>query len=93
MSQTSVEYFGADERPPQMSSGGAFFAVLFIIVANWSTFILDVVDFTRFSASQREHALGAALSLPWAMMIFGFGSIGVSLRRRSSRVQIAYQAG
>ena len=65
---------------PIISSGGklgdtgAFFKVfipsLTATIGFWSTLSLNMPDFTRFSRSQREQAIGQAVALPSTMTVF-----------------------
>ncbi|CAM3724436.1 NCS1 family nucleobase:cation symporter-1 [Alicyclobacillus pomorum] len=48
------------------------------IIGIWATLVLNVVDFTRFAAKQREQVFGQLLGLPGTFFLFAFASITVS---------------
>ncbi|HXM56455.1 MAG TPA: NCS1 family nucleobase:cation symporter-1 [Candidatus Dormibacteraeota bacterium] len=52
-----------------------FFPSLMAMLAFWSTLSLNMPDFTRFGASQRQQALGQALGLPTTMTFFPLLSV------------------
>ncbi len=64
---------------PGKLHGGAFWAVFFTSVAGmigtWSTLVLNIPDFTRFGASQRDQVIGQGIGLPLTAIIFAFMSI------------------
>jgi NCS1 family nucleobase:cation symporter-1 len=47
-----------------------FFPSLMAMIAFWSTLSLNIPDFTRFGASQRQQMVGQALGLPTTMTVF-----------------------
>ena len=52
-----------------------FFPSLMAMIAFWSTLSLNMPDFTRFGAGQRQQMLGQALGLPTTMSFFAILSI------------------
>jgi nucleobase:cation symporter-1, NCS1 family len=61
--------------PGKVGWGANFWLVLFPpalmgMIAFWSTLSLNMPDFTRFSRSQREQAIGQTLGLPTTMTLF-----------------------
>jgi nucleobase:cation symporter-1, NCS1 family len=61
--------------PGKVGWGSSFWLVLFPpalmgMIAFWSTLSLNMPDFTRFSRSQREQAIGQTLGLPTTMTLF-----------------------
>ncbi|HVT28776.1 MAG TPA: NCS1 family nucleobase:cation symporter-1 [Lacipirellulaceae bacterium] len=59
-----------------------FFPSLTANVAFWATLSLNIPDFSRYSYSQRDQALGQALGLPTTMALFSF--IGVAVTSATS---------
>src|SRR5262249_57344136 len=47
-----------------------FFPSLMAMIAFWSTLSLNMPDFTRFGASQKQQMLGQVLGLPTTMTFF-----------------------
>src|SRR5262249_49752511 len=47
-------------------------------VAFWATLSLNIPDFTRYAASQRDQVIGQALGLPTTMGLFSFIGIAVT---------------
>ncbi len=52
-----------------------FFPSLMAMIAFWSTLSLNMPDFTRFGASQRQQVLGQVLGLPTTMTFFPLLSV------------------
>jgi NCS1 family nucleobase:cation symporter-1 len=48
------------------------------IVGFWATVALNIPDFTRYARSQRAQAVGQAIGLPLAMMLYSFIGIAVT---------------
>ncbi|HEX5472992.1 MAG TPA: cytosine permease, partial [Lacipirellulaceae bacterium] len=77
-------------KPSAFVAGGAkagqfwefFFPSLTANVAFWATLSLNIPDFSRYSYSQRDQALGQALGLPTTMALFSF--IGVAVTSATS---------
>ncbi|HEY0636436.1 MAG TPA: NCS1 family nucleobase:cation symporter-1 [Pseudonocardiaceae bacterium] len=68
------------DQPAKYGWGSAEFWKLFApslmgMIAFWSTLSLNMPDFTRFGASQRQQALGQALGLPTTMTFFAILSV------------------
>src|SRR5262249_49323269 len=57
---------------------GFFFPALTANVGSWATLSLNIPDFTRYARSQRDQALGQALTLPLAMGLFSFIGVAVT---------------
>jgi len=78
-------------QPSKLGWGGGFWPVFFPalmgMIAFWSTLSLNMPDFTRFSAGQRQQALGQALGLPTTMSFFAILSIVIT-----SGTQVIYGA-
>ncbi len=79
--------FGAMlSAPSQFAPGGAregqfwsvFFPSLTAMVGFWATMALNIPDFTRYCASQRDQFLGQALGLPPTMALFSFIGVAVT---------------
>lgn len=66
-------------QPSKLGWGSAFWPVFFPalmgMIAFWSTLSLNMPDFTRFGAGQRQQMLGQALGLPTTMSFFAILSI------------------
>lgn len=70
-------------RPSQFVDGGSkagqfwsfFFPALTANIGFWATLSLNIPDFSRYSKTQRDQALGQAIGLPLGMVLFSF--IGV----------------
>jgi NCS1 family nucleobase:cation symporter-1 len=66
-------------QPSQLGWGTAFWKLfapsLMGMVAFWSTLSLNMPDFTRFSAGQRQQVLGQTLGLPTTMSFFAILSV------------------
>ncbi len=69
-------------EPDHFNSLGEFLAAfasgLTANVAFWATISLNIPDFTRFSRSQKEQALGQAMGLPTTMTLFAFIGVAVT---------------
>lgn len=79
--------FGAMlSTPSAFAAGGAregqFWAVFFpnltAMVGFWATMALNIPDFTRYCATQRDQLLGQAVGLPPTMALFAFISVAVT---------------
>lgn len=55
-----------------------FPAALTANVGYWATLSLNIPDFTRYAKSQRSQAMGQALGLPGAMVLFAFIGVAVT---------------
>ncbi|MFH1532435.1 MAG: NCS1 family nucleobase:cation symporter-1 [Pseudomonadota bacterium] len=72
--------------PSQFGPGapkeGQFWAVFFpsltAMVGFWATLALNIPDFTRYCATQRDQALGQMIGLPPTMVLFSFIGIAVT---------------
>jgi NCS1 family nucleobase:cation symporter-1 len=72
--------------PSQFIPGGpkegqffdVFFPSLTAMVGFWATLSLNIPDFTRFCATQRDQLLGQALGLPPTMALFAFIGVAVT---------------
>jgi NCS1 family nucleobase:cation symporter-1 len=66
-------------QPSQVGWGTDFWALFFpslmAMIAFWSTLSLNMPDFTRFGAGQRQQMLGQTLGLPTTMSFFAILSI------------------
>jgi NCS1 family nucleobase:cation symporter-1 len=66
-------------EPSQLGWGPSFWAVfwpaLMGMIAFWATLSLNMPDFTRFGAGQRQQALGQVLGLPTTMAFISIVSI------------------
>ena len=58
--------------------GAVFFPNLTAMVGFWATLALNIPDFTRYCATQRDQALGQALGLPPTMALFAFIGVAVT---------------
>jgi NCS1 family nucleobase:cation symporter-1 len=73
-------------RPSAFAAGGAkegkflatFFPSLTAMVGFWATLSLNIPDFTRYAASQRDQVLGQAIGLPTTMTLFAFIGVAVT---------------
>jgi NCS1 family nucleobase:cation symporter-1 len=73
-------------QPSQFGPGGTregqfsafFFPALTAMVGFWATLSLNIPDFTRYAATQRDQALGQALGLPASMVLFAFIGVAVT---------------
>jgi nucleobase:cation symporter-1, NCS1 family len=67
---------------PGAAKEGQFWAVFFpsltAMVGFWATLALNIPDFTRYCATQRDQALGQAIGLPPTMMLFAFIGVAVT---------------
>lgn len=79
--------FGAMlSTPSQFAEGGpkagqfwaVFFPSLTAMVGFWATMALNIPDFTRYCASQRDQILGQAVGLPPTMALFAFIGVAVT---------------
>jgi NCS1 family nucleobase:cation symporter-1 len=74
---SSVQLFGLPAKP--VPGGPNTWAALTGLVGFWATLALNIPDFTRFSKTQRDQALGQAVGLPVPMALFSMvGVIGFS---------------
>ena len=72
--------------PSKFIEGGAkegqfwavFFPSLTAMVGFWATLALNIPDFTRYCATQRDQALGQAIGLPLTMVLFSFIGVAVT---------------
>ncbi|MCA9540198.1 MAG: NCS1 family nucleobase:cation symporter-1 [Myxococcales bacterium] len=72
--------------PSQFEVGGpregqfwsVFFPSLTAMVGFWATLALNIPDFTRYCATQRDQALGQAVGLPPTMALFAFIGVAVT---------------
>jgi NCS1 family nucleobase:cation symporter-1 len=68
--------FGAMVTSPPSQSSMSTFAALAVgitgAVSFWGTLALNIPDFTRYAKSQREQAIGQAISLPTTMTFYVF---------------------
>ncbi len=85
-------YFKADgfgnmlSAPSQFGAGGAkegqfwstFFPSLTAMVGFWATLALNIPDFSRYCATQRDQILGQAIGLPPTMALFSFIGVAVT---------------
>ncbi|GAA4425959.1 NCS1 family nucleobase:cation symporter-1 [Actinokineospora soli] len=55
-----------------------FFPALMAMIAFWSTLSLNMPDFTRFGAGQRQQVVGQSLGLPTTMSFFAILSIVIT---------------
>lgn len=59
--------------------GAAFWAVFMTavtgMIGTWSTLVLNIPDFTRFGATQRDQVVGQGIGLPLTAILFAFMSI------------------
>ncbi|HEV2782201.1 MAG TPA: NCS1 family nucleobase:cation symporter-1 [Actinophytocola sp.] len=66
-------------QPSKLGWGSGFWTVFFpslmAMIAFWSTLSLNMPDFTRFGAGQRQQMLGQTLGLPTTMSFFAILSI------------------
>lgn len=49
-----------------------------VVIGNWSSMLLNITDFSRYSRSQKDHMLGALLFIPTTMTLFAFSGIAVT---------------
>lgn len=72
--------------PSQFGPGGVkegkfwavFFPSLTAMVGFWATLSLNIPDFTRYCATQRDQLAGQALGLPPTMVLFSFIGVAVT---------------
>ncbi|MGI8413858.1 MAG: NCS1 family nucleobase:cation symporter-1 [Solirubrobacteraceae bacterium] len=71
--------FGPLFSQPAKVHGHAFWVLFGASVTGligvWSTLVLNIPDFTRFSRSQRDQTLGQVIGLPITALLFAFMSI------------------
>jgi NCS1 family nucleobase:cation symporter-1 len=71
--------FGPLFHQPAKVHGHAFWVLFGAsvtgLIGTWSTLVLNIPDFTRFSRSQRDQTLGQVIGLPITALIFSFMSI------------------
>jgi NCS1 family nucleobase:cation symporter-1 len=64
---------------PSKLHGAAFWALFGTsvtgLIGTWSTLVLNIPDFTRFSRSQRDQVIGQTIGLPITTLFFAFMSI------------------
>ena len=80
--QSAGGFGGLFSQPSQFESTGEFMAVfipsLTAMVGFWATLSLNIPDFTRYAASQRDQMLGQAIGLPTFMTLFAFIGVAVT---------------
>lgn len=69
------------DQPSSLSAGE--FWPLFVVsvtglVSVWSTLVLNIPDFTRFSRSQKDQMVGQAIGLPLTTILFSIMSIAIT---------------
>lgn len=74
---------GALNAPPPSPSGGSFLLGLFLpwvtaMVGFWATLALNIPDFTRYAARQRDQMIGQTVGLLTTMPLFAFVGIAVT---------------
>ncbi len=73
-------------QPSQFDAGGPkaggfwafFFPALTANIGFWATLALNIPDFSRYTRSQRDQALGQALGLPTTMGLYSFIGVAVT---------------
>jgi nucleobase:cation symporter-1, NCS1 family len=74
--------FGEVLSAPSTIKDGQFASVFFpnltAMVGFWATLALNIPDFTRYCATQRDQALGQAIGLPPTMALFAFIGVAVT---------------
>src|SRR5678815_3744161 len=55
-----------------------FFPALTGMIGFWATLSLNIPDFSRYAASQRDQIVGQALGLPLTMALYSFIGVGVT---------------
>jgi NCS1 family nucleobase:cation symporter-1 len=73
-------------QPSQFAPGGpregqfwvVFIPALTAMIAFWATLALNIPDFSRFAASQRDQVLGQSLGLPLTMGLYSFIGVAVT---------------
>jgi len=76
MLSTPSEFVGGGPREGQFWA--VFLPGLTAMVGFWATLALNMPDFTRFCATQRDQILGQAVGLPPTMTLFAFIGIAVT---------------
>jgi NCS1 family nucleobase:cation symporter-1 len=77
--ETISTLFSTDvERPEGVSFWTIFFPQLTAMVGFWATLSLNIPDFTRYCATQRDQAVGQLIGLPPTMTLFSFIGIIVT---------------
>jgi len=71
----------APKRPIEASATSYIFAGLTAMVGFWATLSLNIPDFSRFAASQKDQILGQIFGLPLTMFLFSM--LGVVLTAAS----------
>ncbi len=64
------DLFAAPTRSPDFDFWAVFFPQLTAMVGFWATLSLNIPDFSRYCASQRDQSLGQLLGLPPTMTLF-----------------------
>jgi NCS1 family nucleobase:cation symporter-1 len=67
--------------PGQPKAGqfwGFFFPALTGMIGFWATLSLNIPDFSRYAATQRDQIVGQALGLPLTMALYSFIGVGVT---------------
>jgi NCS1 family nucleobase:cation symporter-1 len=67
--------------PGQAKAGqfwGFFFPALTGMIGFWATLSLNIPDFSRYAATQRDQIVGQALGLPLTMALYSFIGVGVT---------------
>jgi len=71
--------FGPLFHQPSKVHGHAFWilfgASVTGLIGTWSTLVLNIPDFTRFSRSQKDQMIGQTVGLPLTALVFSFMSI------------------
>jgi NCS1 family nucleobase:cation symporter-1 len=73
-------------QPSQFVPGGPkagqfwwfFFPALTAMIGFWATLSLNIPDFTRYAASQKDQVIGQALGLPATMGLYSFIGVAVT---------------
>lgn len=67
---------------PSTLSAGEFWPLFVVsvtgLVSVWSTLVLNIPDFTRFSRSQKDQMVGQAIGLPLTTILFSIMSIAIT---------------
>ncbi len=66
----ATELFAAPTRPKDFDFWAVFFPQLTAMVGFWATLSLNIPDFSRYCASQRDQAVGQLIGLPPTMSLF-----------------------
>jgi len=69
------------DQPSKLSAGEfwpLFALSVTALVSVWSTLVLNIPDFTRFSRSQKDQMVGQAIGLPLTTILFSIMSIAIT---------------